>query len=133
MGRCSASPTQVPCLVALVAVGGAVLAAIAAYYFYIAFTDIPENIRRSVPAVRSTLEHKYFFDEAYDGFASTAVVKGSEKILWKDVDSSLIDGTVNGIGRLTRESNRIACSDSVHSHTRRLLPCRVFVSYPLMI
>ena len=85
------------------AVGGAVLASFLAYYMYVAFPRSPDKVKAKVPALVDALEHKYYFDEAYDGFVKTAVVSGSDKVLWKEVDATLIDGSVNGVGRITRD------------------------------
>jgi NADH:ubiquinone oxidoreductase subunit 5 (subunit L)/multisubunit Na+/H+ antiporter MnhA subunit len=52
------------------------------------------------------LQEKYFFDRAYDTFARRVVVEGSRKVLWQGLDASLIDGAVNGLGRLTAEVAR---------------------------
>jgi NADH-quinone oxidoreductase subunit L len=42
------------------------------------------------------LEEKWGFDIAYNWFASRMVVGGSRSVLWRGVDTALIDGTVNG-------------------------------------
>ncbi|MBK9099462.1 MAG: NADH-quinone oxidoreductase subunit L [bacterium] len=46
------------------------------------------------------LLNKYFVDEVYDATIVNPVVKGSQNILWKITDNKLIDGFVNGIGKL---------------------------------
>ena len=42
------------------------------------------------------LEEKWGFDIAYNWFASRMVVGGSRSVLWRGVDTALIDGAVNG-------------------------------------
>ncbi len=82
---------------------GAIAAAIAAYWLYVRTTGVPARVRESAPAAHRTLESKYYWDEAFDGFAANVVVKGSDKVLWRNVDASFIDGMVNGVGEFTRE------------------------------
>jgi NADH-quinone oxidoreductase subunit L len=71
-----------------------------AFYLYVAATDVPGRVYASWRGVARVLERKYGFDWAYDWFASRAVVGGSETLLWKRFDAGLIDGLVNGAGRL---------------------------------
>lgn len=46
------------------------------------------------------LLNKYFVDEVYDAAIVNPVVKGSQNILWKITDNKLIEGFVNGTGKL---------------------------------
>jgi NADH-quinone oxidoreductase subunit L len=46
------------------------------------------------------LEDKYRVDEAYDATIIQPIKQGSTNILWKIVDVRIIDGAVNGAGRL---------------------------------
>ena len=49
------------------------------------------------------LEHKYFVDEAYDRAIIQPLVSGSRAVLWKGMDSGIIDGLfVNGSAYLAR-------------------------------
>jgi NADH-quinone oxidoreductase subunit L len=46
--------------------------------------------------------NKYFVDEIYDAAVVKPVVGGSRALLWKGMDSAVIDGSVNGVGALAR-------------------------------
>jgi NADH-quinone oxidoreductase subunit L len=46
------------------------------------------------------LLNKYFVDEAYDSMVVAPIVKTSELFLWKGFDNGVIDGAVNGLGRV---------------------------------
>ncbi len=83
-----------------VATAGALLGLGLAWYLYVKATDVPGRVRASFAGVARVLEQKYGFDLAYDWFAARVVVGGSESLLWKRVDAGLIDGAVNGSGRL---------------------------------
>jgi NADH-quinone oxidoreductase subunit L len=47
--------------------------------------------------------NKYFVDEIYDAAVVRPVVAGSREVLWKAVDTAMIDGAVNGAGAAARE------------------------------
>ncbi len=46
--------------------------------------------------------NKYFVDEAYDALVIRPAVEGSSKLLWRGVDTGLIDAAVNGVGTQAR-------------------------------
>ena len=46
------------------------------------------------------LEDKYYVDEVYDAAVVQPIKQGSVSILWKFIDVQIIDGAVNGAGRL---------------------------------
>jgi len=85
-----------PIMATAIAVTGIVLA----YYFYLAFPEIPSRIYASARGVARVLENKYGFDALYDRIASRVIVGGSEEVLWRGVDVRLIDGAVNGTAAL---------------------------------
>ena len=70
-----------------------------AFFMYIVYSGLSARIYAALRPLARVLEQKYGFDLAYDAFASRVVVDGSHGVLWKQVDASLIDGTVNGAGR----------------------------------
>ena len=88
-------------------IGAAV--AIAAVGIVIAFVRLkPERVvpAREAPASEGferVLEHKYFVDEAYDRAIVRPTVVGSRAVLWKGIDTGLIDGLmVTGSASLAR-------------------------------
>jgi len=52
----------------------------------------------------SILTHKYYVDEIYDAVIVWPIVQTSREFLWKFVDVSVIDGAVNGVGKVVRGS-----------------------------
>jgi NADH-quinone oxidoreductase subunit L len=46
------------------------------------------------------LEEKYYVDEVYDAAIIQPIKVGSTRVLWKFIDVGIIDGAVNGAGRL---------------------------------
>jgi NADH-quinone oxidoreductase subunit L len=82
------------------AVAGVVLA----WFFYLRRPDIPEAIARRFSAVKTVLDHKYYFD----WFNEHVLAKGARLLgqgLWKGgdvgvIDGFVIDGGARGVGRL---------------------------------
>jgi NADH-quinone oxidoreductase subunit L len=85
-------PGWLPVVATLVALAGLW----AAYYLFLLATDVAARMARSLQGPARILEARYHFDDVYNWFASRVVVGGSEKVLWRGVDASLIDGLVNG-------------------------------------
>jgi NADH-quinone oxidoreductase subunit L len=83
-----------------VATAVAAIGIIGASYLYLVYTDVQRRLAASFGGPSRVFEAKYFFDDVYDAFSSRVVVGGSEGVLWRAVDAKLIDGAVNGVGRL---------------------------------
>ncbi len=69
------------------------------------------------------LLNKYYVDEVYDAAVVKPIVEGSEHGLWRTVDAGLIDGSVNGIGRLVRGAGgilRLAQTGSIRAYAASL-------------
>ena len=94
--------TEVVLMVAstIVAVGGA----LTAYLFYYAKPELPEKLATQAHAMYSILLNKYHVDEIYDAIIVLPIVQTSREFLWKFVDVTIIDGSVNGVGNLVRGS-----------------------------
>jgi NADH-quinone oxidoreductase subunit L len=73
-----------------------------AYLFYVAAPSVPEALAGSLHGLYRLIYNKYFVDELYEEVVVRPVVDGSRTLLWRGADASLIDGAVNGIGRLAR-------------------------------
>jgi NADH-quinone oxidoreductase subunit L len=72
-----------------------------AWLMYVARPGLADSIAQSASGLYTLVYHKYFVDEAYD----LAVVKptvGLSRVLWKGVDTNVIDGAVNGVGNRAR-------------------------------
>jgi NADH-quinone oxidoreductase subunit L len=74
----------------------AVLGIAGAYNLYVLYPGYSARIAASFRGLVRVLEEKWGFDIAYNWFASRMVVGGSRSVLWRGVDTALIDGTVNG-------------------------------------
>jgi NADH-quinone oxidoreductase subunit L len=46
--------------------------------------------------------NKYYVDEGYNSVVVNPILEGSRTLLWKGVDQSVIDGSVNGVGNRSR-------------------------------
>jgi NADH-quinone oxidoreductase subunit L len=85
----------------------AVSVLIAAGSIYAALTvyrkrlDIAETVAGNFKKAYRILLNKYYVDEIYDAAVVNPLVKVSTEILWKGVDSTVIDGTINGSASLT--------------------------------
>jgi len=97
-------PAWLPIVATLVAVLGIA----AAYWLFLMLPDLAARLGARLRPIGRVLEEKYYFDRAYDAFARGVVVEGSRKVLWQGLDASLIDGAVNGLGRLTAGFARAA-------------------------
>ena len=88
-------------------IGVAVLIAVAGIAF--AFNRlkpaalVPKDQSPEAQGIERVLEHKYYVDEAYDRAIVKPVVGLSRRVLWRGMDTGLIDGLlVNGSGFLMR-------------------------------
>jgi len=90
----------------LVATGTAIAGIVFAIYLYATSPGARASLAGPLRPALRVFEAKYYWDDVYNGFVRRVVVGGSESVLWKGLDAGLIDGTVNGIGRLTREAAR---------------------------
>jgi len=81
------------------AIASAVVGLLIAWYLYVAMPDLRASLGRVLRPALRVFAAKYWFDHVYDGFVRRVVVGGSDSLLWKRVDISLIDGLVNGTAR----------------------------------
>ena len=64
---------------------------------------VPKEQSPEATGIERVLEHKYFVDEAYDRAIVKPVVGVSRRVLWRGMDTGLIDGLlVNGSGMFMR-------------------------------
>lgn len=70
----------------------------AAYYVYIAQPGLPDRLARQWHALYRGSLNKWYVDEAYDRAFVAPTMRAATR-LWKSVDVSVIDGTVNGVAR----------------------------------
>jgi NADH-quinone oxidoreductase subunit L len=73
-----------------------------AYICYVANPGLPGRIAASMESLYSILTSKYYVDEIYETILVLPMVATARECLWKFVDVSVIDGTVNGVGQAVR-------------------------------
>jgi NADH-quinone oxidoreductase subunit L len=75
-----------------------------AWWFYIKSPGTPKKLAASLSAPYKLLSGKYFIDELYAAVIVRPLVWISDKVLWHVVDEGAIDGTVNGVAQVSRET-----------------------------
>jgi len=75
-----------------------------ALWLYVSNPEAPKKLAASFPALYKLLSGKYFIDELYAAVIVKPLVWLSDKVLWHVVDEGAIDGAVNGIAHISRES-----------------------------
>ncbi|MDE0466882.1 MAG: NADH-quinone oxidoreductase subunit L [Candidatus Poribacteria bacterium] len=71
------------------------------WVFYYRRTLSAESVATTFRPIYNLFWHKYYFDEFYDGVLVALTVWKSR--LFAQFDGSVVDGIVNGVGRLTRD------------------------------
>jgi NADH-quinone oxidoreductase subunit L len=71
-----------------------------AYIFYVVDPRLPDNIGSTFKGIYTVLYNKYFVDELYDSTVVSPIVDGSRSLLWRVGDVTIIDGAVNGVGKI---------------------------------
>ncbi len=90
-----------------------------AWWLYISSPETPKKIAASLSGPYKLLLGKYFVDELYAAVIVKPLVWISDKVLWHVVDEGAIDGVVNGVASVSRESGdrlRRANSGNVRSY-----------------
>ena len=82
------------------AIASGLLGLAIAWYLYLSSPGVRAKLAVPLRPLLRVFAAKYWFDDVYNAFVSRVVVDGSEGLLWKRVDAGLIDGLVNGTGRL---------------------------------
>jgi NADH-quinone oxidoreductase subunit L len=95
-------------LALMVLSSGVALAGIGiAFYFYLRNRNAAAALADRFSGAYRVLLNKYYVDEAYDAAVVQPIRILSTEGLWKIVDARIIDGTVNGIGRVVSASSEI--------------------------
>ena len=76
-----------------------------AWYFWLANRRASDSIARGAAPLHTLLLNKYYVDELYNAVFVQPIKAISTVGLWKGADAGLIDGTVNGVGLLVRETS----------------------------
>jgi len=88
-----------------VSTGLAVAGIFVALYFWLRNRAAAARLARSFAPIYTLLLNKYYVDELYDAAIVQPIKKISTLVLWRGVDEALIDGSVNGIGALVRQTS----------------------------
>jgi NADH-quinone oxidoreductase subunit L len=72
----------------------------AARWIYLQRIEIADSLVKRYPRIYRTLLNKYYVDEVYDAVVVDPTVKISNDILWKAMDVTMIDGSVNGSAKI---------------------------------
>ena len=94
-----------------------------ATYFFLRNPAAAAAMAARFPGLHRLLLNKYYVDELYDAAIVQPIKRVSETLLWKQVDSGLIDGAVNGAGSVVRGSAtllRLAQTGSVRAYAASL-------------
>jgi NADH-quinone oxidoreductase subunit L len=95
-----------------------------AWWFYIRSPETPKKLAASLAAPYKLLSGKYFIDELYAAIIVRPLIWISDKVLWHVVDERVIDGTVNGVARVSRETGdrlRYASTGNIRSYAAWIL------------
>jgi NADH-quinone oxidoreductase subunit L len=75
-----------------------------AWWMYIKSPETPAKLADSLSGPYKLFLGKYFIDELYLAAVVRPLVWVSDKVLWHVVDERAIDGTVNGVATISRET-----------------------------
>lgn len=88
-----------------------VVSALTAIYFaYIIYTrrkEIADKTSIKLKGLYTLLFNRYYIDEIYEAAVVKPIQIISEKFLWKIADNKIIDGFVNGTGRMVEKSSAV--------------------------
>jgi len=93
-------------LLMLISLAVALVGIFVAYRFYVADPAIPRRLAEQARVIYKTLFNKYWVDEAYDALVVQPLYRWSVK-LWEEFDAAVIDGAVNGVGRVIQGGSGI--------------------------
>ena len=95
-----AASHSVELLFAVVAVTVAAFGISLAFRLYVSRPELADIIALRFAGMHSLLRRKYYLDEIYDALFVNPTVTTSTEVLWKGLDVRVIDGSVNGVGRV---------------------------------
>jgi NADH-quinone oxidoreductase subunit L len=99
--------------------GVGMLGILLAWVFYVKAPDLPGKFATALGGLYRLVLDKYRIDEVYDAVVVHPLVDGSRTILWRGMDTAVIDGAVNGVGARARGMGavmRLAQSGYIRSY-----------------
>jgi len=82
----------------------AVLGLLFAWWFYIRKPDAAKRAMQKMRGLYTLIHNKYYVDEIYNALFIQPLLWISTNVLWHTMDEKMIDGTVNGIAHISRET-----------------------------
>jgi len=79
---------------------GVMASVAAAWTMYVSKPDLPAKFAAKMPIFYTGSLNKWFVDEIYEALLLTPIVTFSRQVLWAVVDAQVIDGAVNGAGKV---------------------------------
>ena len=108
-----------------------------AWWLYIKSPETPQKMAAALSGPYKLLSGKYFIDELYQAAIVRPLVWISDKVLWHAIDERAIDGAVNGVAFVSRETGdrlRRANTGNIRSYaTWIVLGVVVFTSLLLWV
>jgi NADH-quinone oxidoreductase subunit L len=83
-------------------VGVAALGFFLAWLLYYKRPELPDRITARIHGIYNVVYHKYYVDEGYGALFVKPLLALSTHVLWRGVDQTIIDGTVNGAGSASK-------------------------------
>jgi NADH-quinone oxidoreductase subunit L len=90
-----------------ISLGAAGLGILVAYWFYLKSPGLPDRLAASFSSLYRTLVNKYWVDEFYNWLIVRPIYETSNKVLWQEVDTGVIDGAVNGSAEATADIGQL--------------------------
>ena len=84
-----------------VSMGIAIIGIIIAYNFYVKNPKLPDQLSERFKGLYTLVYNKYYIDELYNALFVQPIKEGSN-LLWLSFDDKVIDGMVNGAGKVVR-------------------------------
>ena len=78
-----------------------------AYLFYVVSPGIPDALAKAFSAPYQWMYNKYYVDEFYGATVVDPVMDGSRELLWRVADVGIIDGAVNGAGKVASATGNL--------------------------
>jgi NADH-quinone oxidoreductase subunit L len=78
-----------------------------AAFFFLRRRDRAAALAQRLSGVYRLLLNKYYIDELYNAAIVQPIKRLSTGLLWRGVDTGLIDGTVNGVGGFVRGASTV--------------------------
>jgi NADH-quinone oxidoreductase subunit L len=94
----SAGGTLSPSVLSAIALALAIIGIVLAWNLYLLKPELPSRLVHKLAALYRLLLHKYYVDEIYNTLVSRPLFWVSQIVLFRGIDSTVIDGVVDGTG-----------------------------------